>query len=70
MVNKDIYKIWAPPQKKWVDWVRPVPFFAISNNIKKSTHFKPVLPCLSFLEKNKKFLKSICAIWYKSVFLL
>lgn len=26
MTVKDIYKIWAPYGKKWVDWVRPVPF--------------------------------------------
>ena len=32
MNNKDIYKIWAPSKKKWVDWVRPVPFIAIKNN--------------------------------------
>ena len=24
--DKEIYKIWAPTGKKWVDWVRPVPF--------------------------------------------
>lgn len=24
--DKEIYKIWAPAGKKWVDWVRPVPF--------------------------------------------
>ncbi len=24
--DKEIYKIWAPVGKKWVDWVRPVPF--------------------------------------------
>ena len=26
MTVKEIYKIWAPFGKKWVDWVRPVPF--------------------------------------------
>ncbi len=24
--DKEIYKIWAPTGKQWVDWVRPVPF--------------------------------------------
>ncbi len=24
--DKEVYKIWAPTGKKWVDWVRPVPF--------------------------------------------
>lgn len=34
MTNKDIYKIWAPFGKRWVDWVRPVPFAAISMPVK------------------------------------
>ena len=29
MEVKDIYKIWAPEGCKWVEWVRPVPFFFI-----------------------------------------
>ena len=29
MIGKEIYKIWAPYGKKWVDWVRPVPFINI-----------------------------------------
>ena len=27
--GKEIYQIWAPYGKKWVDWVRPVPFIEI-----------------------------------------
>jgi hypothetical protein len=38
MNNKSIYKIWAPFHKKWVDWVRPVPFINIGENIKQ---YKP-----------------------------
>ncbi|MBE5883849.1 MAG: hypothetical protein E7291_05485 [Lachnospiraceae bacterium] len=29
MTNKEIFQIWAPAGKKWVDWVRPVPFVAM-----------------------------------------
>lgn len=29
MTNKEVYKIWAPEGKKWIDWVRPVPFINI-----------------------------------------
>lgn len=29
---KQIYQTWAPAGKKWVDWVRPVPFMAIINS--------------------------------------
>ena len=34
MNNKEIYKIWAPTGEKWVDWVRPVPFIQINDNLK------------------------------------
>ena len=34
MIGKEIYKIWAPTNKKWVDWVRPVPFVMIDENYK------------------------------------
>lgn len=30
MTAKEIYQIWAPAGKKWVDWVRPVPFVAMN----------------------------------------
>ncbi len=29
LTGKEIYQIWAPVGKKWVDWVRPVPFIEI-----------------------------------------
>lgn len=29
MIGKEIYKIYAPSNVKWVEWVRPVPFVAI-----------------------------------------
>lgn len=29
-VAKQLYKIWAPVGKKWVDWVRPVPFVGLA----------------------------------------
>ena len=34
MTGKDFYKIWAPIGAKWVDWVRPVPFINIDDNLK------------------------------------
>ena len=34
MTGKDFYKIWAPIGAKWVDWVRPVPFVGINENLK------------------------------------
>lgn len=34
MINKEIFRIWAPIGVKWVDWVRPVPFISINENSK------------------------------------
>lgn len=52
MTNKEIYKIWAPPNKKWVDWVRPVPFIPINDKIEIFHPSNFVLPCLEYLDKN------------------
>lgn len=52
MNNKDIYKIWAPFNKKWVDWVRPVPFVTIDKHINPFYPSGLELPCLSYLDKN------------------
>lgn len=30
MTGKEIFQIWAPTGRKWVDWVRPVPFVAMN----------------------------------------
>ncbi len=30
MTGREIYRIWAPMGKKWVNWVRPVPFIGIN----------------------------------------
>lgn len=35
MTNKEAYKIWAPFGKKWVDWVRPVPFVGMNEYSKQ-----------------------------------
>lgn len=54
MTNKDIYKIWAPVGKRWVDWVRPVPFLLI-NNKTSCLHLQNLaFPHLSYLDKNNK----------------
>jgi hypothetical protein len=53
MTNKDIFKIWAPSHKKWVDWVRPVPFVTIGKNIQKFYPSNITLPFVSCLENKK-----------------
>lgn len=37
MTEKEIYKIWAPSGKAWIDWVRPVPFVGMRGYTKQYT---------------------------------
>ncbi len=37
MTEKEIYRIWAPAGKTWVDWVRPVPFVGMREYTKQYT---------------------------------
>lgn len=50
MTGKEVYKIWAPTGKKWVDWVRPVPFIGI--DIPKETYefIDYSIPNINYLE--------------------
>lgn len=52
MTNKDIYKIWAPYNKKWVDWVRPVPFIHIDSKTRASRPINIMLPYIQNLNAN------------------
>ena len=54
MTNKDVYKIWAPTGKKWVDWVRPVPFLSINSKTPKYTPEVIALPYISQLDASDK----------------
>ncbi len=52
MTVKDMYKIWAPAGKKWVDWVRPVPFVEMSSYSKVYNYSDFSIPNISYLEPN------------------
>ena len=52
MTNKDIFKIWAPFGKMWIDWVRPVSFVAIDSSVKKFQPSDFSLPYISALKMN------------------
>ena len=43
MNERELFKIWAPAGKKWVDWVRPVPFVEMKDHSKdyKLAKFEP-----------------------------
>lgn len=51
MTGKDIFKIWAPVGAKWVDWVRPVPFVAIDNDLKLYDIGSFIIPKINYIDK-------------------
>lgn len=51
MTGKDFYKIWAPIGAKWVDWVRPVPFVVINENLKIYEVENFSIPQINYIQK-------------------
>lgn len=54
MTVKEIYKIWAPYGKKWVDWVRPVPFVQMNFYLNHYSHSDFTVPTVSYIDENTK----------------
>lgn len=55
MTGKDVYKIWAPFDSMWTDWVRPVPFVQIDDEdfkIYKNTNFE--IPKINYIKELKE----------------
>lgn len=52
MTVKDIYKIWAPAGKKWVDWVRPVPFVEMNSYSKMYNYSDFTIPSIGYVDRN------------------
>lgn len=51
MTNKEIYKIWSPDKKRWVDWVRPVPFINIDDSSSRKEFIDYRIPSINYLKK-------------------
>ena len=54
MTVKEMYQIWAPIGKKWVDWVRPVPFVQMNHYSKQYTYSDFSIPVICYLEEEEK----------------
>lgn len=52
MTNKEIYRIWATYGKKWVDWVRPVPFVGMNEISKNYGYTNLEVPNVNYLDEN------------------
>jgi len=50
MNNKEIYRIWAPYGKKWVDWVRPVPFVSVNEYSRNYNYMNMMVPEVNYLD--------------------
>ena len=53
MTAKEIYQIWAPYGKKWVDWVRPVPFVQMNYYRKMYNYSDFVIPTVGYVNKGE-----------------
>lgn len=51
MTEKELYRVWAPEGKKWVDWVRPVAFVD-HNQYDCGYHFTDDIPPVEFLDES------------------
>lgn len=51
MTCKEIFQIWAPTGKKWVDWVRPVPFVEMNEHSKSYNFTGFEIPTIDFLHE-------------------
>lgn len=54
MTVKEIYKIWAPFGKKWVDWVRPVPFVEMNNYTKMYNYSEFIISPVNYADGMSK----------------
>jgi len=51
MTGKETFQIWAPAGKKWVDWVRPVPFVEMNEHSKNYNLAIFEVPAIDFLHE-------------------
>ena len=51
MKGKDIYKIWAPSEAKWTQWLRPVPFVQIDNELKINEFCNFFIPTINYIKE-------------------
>ena len=49
MNGKKFYKKWVPIGARWVEWVRPVPFIAMNDEIQTSMIFNFCIPKVNYL---------------------
>lgn len=48
MTKKEIYRNWAPIGVKWTEWVRPVPFVMLDNNLNIREYYNFNIPKINY----------------------
>lgn len=54
MTGKELYRIWAPTNKRWVEWVRPVPFIHMDHPSSFYEVIDEELPEIYYLKETTK----------------
>lgn len=52
MTGRDIFKVWAPVDAKWTDWVRPLPFIAINEGVKAYKLGDFTIPNINYINES------------------
>ena len=51
MIEKEIFKMWAPLNTKWVDWIKPVAFTTIKDFHKNNQIVNFTIPNINYINK-------------------
>ena len=51
MTGREVYEIWAKEGAKWTEWVRPVPFIAIDDNVQIMEFYDLNIPDIFYLKE-------------------
>lgn len=54
MTPKEIFKIWAPYNKRWTNWVRPVPFINLDTPYQINEIIDYTIPNINYISELKK----------------
>lgn len=62
MKNIDIFKIWSNSSSKWINWVRPVPFISIDDNLNLHTCNNIEIKPITYVNNTSSFYSDLAII--------
>lgn len=54
MTGKQIYKVWAPNRKKWIEWIKPIPFINIDEFQNSQEFIDYTIPNICYIKESLK----------------